>query len=91
MIHCFKYYGWDIPSGAGPKAIVDHYNISISPDPLSHPGLNVVNSPTWNVTLRYNEEYTAVIIAENCAGKSPPFTLYNIEYSKPTINMIMSS
>ena len=75
-------FGWDPPSGTGPEAVVDHYSISLSPDPLSHPGLNVVNSPPWNATLLYNTEYTAIIIAENCAGESEPTILSYFEFSK---------
>ena len=75
-------FTWDPPPGSGPEAIVDSYTITITPMPVSHPITNVVTSSPWNVTLDYNETYTATIIAVNCAGESSPFILPNIEYSK---------
>ena len=74
---------WDPPQGNGPEAVVDSYKISITPRPVSHPVLNVVSYTTsWNVTLYFNVEYSATIIAVNCEGDSSPFTLYDIKYSE---------
>ena len=71
---------WDPPQGSGPEAIVDSYTISISPDPLSHPGVNMNLSSPWNVTLAHNTTYSIGITAVNCAGESDNFTLPDIEY-----------
>ena len=73
---------WDLPQGSGAEAIVDFYNISITPRPLSHPKWNAVYSAPWNVTLSYNVEYTVTITAVNCAGESNTVVLPNVEYSK---------
>ena len=71
---------WDPPQGSGPEAIVDSYTISISPDPLSHLGVNMNLSSPWNVTLAHNTTYSIGITAVNCAGESDSFTLADIQY-----------
>ncbi len=48
--------------------------------PVSHPISNVANSTSWNVTLDYNVIYNATITAMNCAGKSIPYVLTDIQY-----------
>ena len=76
-------FQWNPPQGSGPETIVDSYKISITPRPVSHPVLNVVSYTTsWNVTLYFNVEYSATIIAVNCAGDSSPFTLHDIKFSE---------
>ena len=72
---------WDPPQRSGADSIVDFYNISITPKPLSHLIWNVIYSTHWKVTLSYNVEYTATITAVNCAGESSTVVLPNIEYS----------
>ena len=69
-------FSWDPPQGSGVTTIVDDYIISISPKPLSHPITNILNSTSINVTLEYNEEYTVLLEAVNCAGKSDAIFLY---------------
>ena len=73
---------WDLPQGSGPEAIVDSYTISISPSPLSHPGINMGVFSPWNVTLAHNTTYNIEITAVNCAGESRAFSLPDIEYSE---------
>ncbi len=75
-------FEWDPPPGIGPEAIVDNYTISIIPKPLSHPILSVGLSSPWNVTLDYNVNYRATIVAVNCAGESDSLGLNIIEYGK---------
>ena len=85
-------FEWDPPQGMGPELVVDNYRIIISPAPLSHTMINLVESSPWNVTLDYNVIYTANITAINCAGESEVFSLPNIQYSEHyfwlTISMI---
>ena len=73
---------WDPPQGMGPELVVDYYRIIISPAPLSHTMINLVESSPWNVTLDYNVIYMANITAINCAGETEAFLLTNIEYSE---------
>ena len=73
---------WIPPQGSGPNTIVDAYKVTIMPKPLSSPVSNIIRVTSWNVTLSYNSIYTAMIIAENCAGVSVPVTLGNIEFRK---------
>ncbi len=73
-------FTWNPPPGSGPEAIVDNYTISIEPAPISHSMTSVGLSSPWNVTLNYNVEYSATIIAINCAGESDSSTLNDIEY-----------
>ena len=75
-------FEWDPPQGMGPELVVDHYRIIISPAPLSHTMVNLVESSPWNVILDYNIIYTANITAINCAGETGAFSLDNIEYSE---------
>ncbi len=81
-------FKWDRPHGSGPEAVVDNYTITITPAPLSHPTSNVVFSLLWNVTLKYNVEYAATLMATNCAGDGGIITLSGIEFSK-IINQFM--
>ena len=73
-------FDWDPQQGVGPEVIVDYYKIIISPTPLSHTRINLVESSPWNVTLGYNTMYTANIIATNCAGESGSLLLSGINY-----------
>ena len=82
---------WDPPQGSGPEAIVDNYIISISPDPLSHPGVNMNLSSPWNLTLAHNTTYSIGITAVNCAGESNNLTLPDIEYSRKITIILMTS
>lgn len=76
-------FRWDPPPGSGVKTIVDKYIFSIYPLSLSHPTSNFVYSEVVDVTLEYNLEYTATLIAVNCAGESDyPVLLPNVEFSK---------
>ena len=75
-------FEWDPPQGSGPETIVDNYIISIFPLPLSHPSLNMVLTPPWNVTLSHNVAYNITIAAVNCAGVSNRFIFDETEYSK---------
>jgi hypothetical protein len=76
-------FTWDPPPGTGVKTILDNYVLSVVPQSLSHPASNFVYSDIINVTLKYNLEYTATLIAVNCAGNSnPPAILTNLEFSK---------
>ena len=75
-------FEWDSPQGSGPAAIVDNYIISIFPRPLSHPSLNMIEFPPWNVTLSHNTAYTIIIRANNCAGVSNGYTFDETQYSK---------
>lgn len=70
---------WDAPLGIGVGVIVDHYRVLITPQSLSHPLSNVFSYPPVNVTLNYNEEYTATITSVNCAGESSPEMLLRFE------------
>lgn len=76
-------FDWAHPQGSGPEAIVDYYIISISPNPLSHPGSNNVSSPPWNVTVGYNVDHTVNITAVNCAGNSDTLVSSNVRFGKP--------
>ena len=71
---------WDQPTGQNPEDIIDNYTISVTPKPLSHPVNVVAIIPPWFLTLNYNVMYNATITAANCAGKSAPYELNNIEY-----------
>ena len=66
------HYEWDPPVGGGPEAIVDYYNVTITPTPLSNLTSNLVYSTSWNVTLKYNVQYTTSTTSLNCAGESFP-------------------
>ena len=82
-------FEWDPPQESGPAVIVDTYEVSIIPRPLSHPISNEIDGLSWNVTLEYNVEYTATITAENCAGVSLPFTLHAIEFCEHIIIVLV--
>ena len=73
-------FQWHPPQGSGPTGVVNSYEISIMPRPLSHPSSNAISSLSWNVTLNYNVEYTATITAENCIEMSRPVMLHNITF-----------
>ncbi len=55
------------------------YTITVIPPPPSHPGVDRVDTPSWNVTLDLGQKYSVTIIAENCVGESSPST---IDYSE---------
>jgi hypothetical protein len=74
-----------IASWDHPQAFVDHFIVSISPPPLSHPMETMVFSPPWNVTLKRNVKVYISIVAVNCNGESDPL-LFNIT-SKLSTNM----
>ena len=62
---------------------MDKYVVSILPQSLSHPISFFVYSEAVDVTLEYNKEYNATLIAVNCAGESdPPVILPDVEFSK---------
>ena len=82
-------FEWDPPQESGPAVIIDTYEVSIIPRPLSHPISNAIDGLSWNVTLEYNAEYTATITAENCAGVSLPFTLQDIEFCEYMIVVLI--
>ena len=71
---------WIPPQGSGPSTIVDSYEVTMMPKPLSAPVFNVLSVTSWSVTLNYNLLYTAMITAENCAGISQPVTLEHIMF-----------
>ena len=73
---------WGLPMGSGPETIIDGYTISITPSPLSHPTTYVVDSPPWNVTIRFNMEHNITLYATNCAGQSAAIMLQSIEFSR---------
>lgn len=76
-------FEWDPFQGSGPESVVDHFVLSISPQPLSSLVMNVVPSPPWNVTISYNTVYNVNITAVNCAGDGRTITALNeIKYSK---------
>ena len=64
------HYEWDPPMGSGPEAIIDYYNIMITPEPVLNYTSNVIDSTSSNVTLDYNVQYTISVTSVNCAGKS---------------------
>ena len=69
-----------------PEAIVDHYQVTISPRPPSpRSGSTMVQAPPWNVTLGHNITYNISIVAENCAGRSEAVHLNGVKYSKSII------
>ncbi len=73
---------WDGSQGSGPQASVDDYIITVTPNPVSPSAVIEVTSSPLNVTLSYNNIYTATITAVNCAGESQTFAFPNIEYGK---------
>ena len=73
---------WNPPKGSGPEVIVHSYEIVITPKPISYPSSNTIYSTSWNVTLNYNVQYEATIIAVNCEGESSPVILSDIEFSE---------
>ena len=75
-------FEWDPPQGSGPEVIVDSYEISVTPSPLSYSTPVTINSTTWNTTLNFNIAYVATIISINCAGAGKPLSLQSIEFSK---------
>lgn len=79
MLNVTVTFEWDPPQDKGPETI---YLISIYPRPLSHPINNTVYSTSWNATIAYNLDYTAIITAVNCAGESDPFVLSGLQISK---------
>ena len=81
-------FEWDPPQGSGPERVVNNYTISITPRPVSHPIVSVVTSRFLNVTLNYNVEYTATVIAENCAGISSETVIRDIEYCKQVMIIV---
>ena len=82
MLNITVSFGWDLPQGSGPEAIVDYYVMSIMPEPLSHPVMNTVNSRSLSITMEYNTMYRTGLIAVNCAGDSGPFELTLPGFSK---------
>ena len=70
-------FQWDQSQSPGPEAVVDYYEIVISSRMQSF--LYMVTSSPWNVILDYSVSYNASIAAINCAGKSSPALLYNIQ------------
>ena len=73
---------WNPPLGSGQEAVVNHYEILVTPRPLSHPTFNTIFATSWNVTMKYNVEYTAIISAVNCVGKSSTALLPSILFSE---------
>ena len=71
-------FKWDRPQSPGPESIVEYYEILLSS--MMESVLYTVSSSPWNVTLDYNVNYNASITAINCAGKSNPVLLYNIDF-----------
>ena len=68
-------FGWDEPQSLGAETVVEFYEIYISYLPIY-----VVSSSSWNVTLNYNVIYNATTTAVNCAGRSSPAYIFNIEF-----------
>ncbi len=81
-------FTWDTLISRCPEALVDRYNITIIPEPLSHPANNIVLYPPFNVTLDYNVVYNMTVMALNIAGDSQPTELLDIEYSKFLIHIL---
>ena len=75
-------FDWYPPQGNGPEVIVDSYEISVTPSPLSHSNPITINSTIWNMTLNFNTAYVATITSINCVGAGMSFILQNIEFSK---------
>ena len=76
-------FEWNPPEGSGPEVIIHGYEIIIVPKPVSYQSSStIIYSTTWNVTLNYNVQYEATIIAVNCEGESSPVVLRDIEFSK---------
>lgn len=75
-------FRWDPPPGNGVETVVDKYIFSVFPQSLSHPTSSFVYSETVDVTLEYNLEYKATLIAVNCAGESDPPVSVNVEFGK---------
>ena len=75
-------FTWDPPPGTGVETIVDMYVLSIYPFPQSHPGGIDTTSQSLEMMLEYNLKYSATLVAVNCAGKSSPVVLPNLEFSK---------
>ena len=73
---------WMPPQGSGLDVIIDHYEITIVPTPLSHPTFNNITTSFWNVTLDFNVPYDITVTPVNCAGLGRSTTLYNIRFSE---------
>ena len=73
--------------------IREHHNIyfiSVSPPVDSEPFSFTTENSTFQLSVLYNHEYTASVVANNCAGNSTPVAItFNI--SKLAINNIMGS
>ena len=70
------------PRNLSPAAVVDEYIISFLPAPVSHPTMNVLSSPPFNVTLSHNTLYGINLTAVNCAGESETFVSSGMQISK---------
>lgn len=75
-------FEWNPPPGNGVQTVVDKYVFAIYPQLLSSTTSNFVYSTNLTVTQEYNVDYTATLIAVNCAGESDPVTLSNVKFSK---------
>ena len=73
---------WNPPQGSGPDVIIDHYEITIVPTPLSHPTSNTVTALIWNVTVEYSLLYDITVTPVNCHGSGRSYSLNNIQISK---------
>lgn len=73
---------WDQPQGRGSEIVVDHYELNITPMPLSHPVFITVPSPPLFVIVNSSSSYVVHISAVNCAGKSEQFISSPIRYCK---------
>ena len=84
-------FEWEKRQSMGPEDIVDNYTVTISPRPLD-PSKEVIILPNslmaLNVTLSFNTNYTATIVAVNCAGESealayPDSIIYSKTHTPP--------
>ncbi len=76
------FFEWEPPLGIGPGYFIQGYNVSIVTE-SSYISYNFTYAITnLNVTLNYNVEYTASVVAINCAGESLPLILSDILFGE---------
>jgi hypothetical protein len=77
---------WEAPVGEGAAAIVDYYRLTVMPEPVYQPQVNVTTLSS-QIVLEYNQSYHIAINPVNCVGSRDITLLYNIHYSESNYNV----
>ena len=82
MAYVEVFFKWIAPLGIGPGYFIQNYSVNIVSETESYSYNFASAVTTLNASLNYNVNYTASVVAINCAGESDPLVLSNIFYGK---------